>query len=54
MQVTKMTLTQFLDNFQAKIFKKYCGEVKQRFDIFIEIFEVDVHPLWMVTALCCW
>ena len=38
MQNMKVTLTQFLDNFQAKIFKKYLGEIKQSFDILREGF----------------
>ena len=40
MQNMKVTLTQFLDNFQAKIIKKYWGGVKQRFNIYMVVFEV--------------
>ena len=33
------------------IFEKFWGGVNRRFDIFMEVFEVGDHPLWMVTAL---
>ena len=51
MQITKMTLTQILDYFQAKIFNKYWGGVKEKFDIYIVVFEDDG---WVVSALCSW
>ena len=46
-----MTLTQILDYFQAKIFNKYLGGVKPKFDIYIVVFEDDG---WVVSALCSW
>ena len=49
-----MTLTQILDYFEDKIFNKYWGGVKQKFDIYIVVFEDDDHSLWVVSALCSW
>ena len=51
MHIMKMTLTQFLYNFHTKIFDKHWGEIKIRFDIFLEVFEVGDHNVWVVTSL---
>ena len=54
MQITKMTLTQFLDNFQAKICNKHHVRVKIKVEIFMDVFEVGDLPLRMVTSLYGW
>ena len=33
---------------------KYCGGVKRKVYLFMEIFEVSEHPLWIVPALYGW
>ena len=48
MQIKKITLTQSLDNFWAKIFNKHWDGLKIKFSIFMEVFEVSNHPLWWV------
>ena len=54
MQISTMALTQFLDNFSAKIFNKYHGGVKIKVNIFMKVFEVCDLPQWMVTVLFGW
>ena len=54
MQITTMTLTQFQDNFWAKIFKKQQGGVKMKVNILMKVSEVCDLPLWMVTVLFGW
>ena len=51
MQITSMALTQFLDNFWAKIFNKHQGGVKIKVNIFMKVFEVCDLPPWVVTVL---
>ena len=50
-QITKIALTQFPDDFYAKIHHKHQGEVKMKVNLFMEVFEVDYLPLWMVIVL---
>ena len=40
--------------FYAKINQKHQGEVKMKVNLFMEVFEVDYLPLWMVIALYGW
>ena len=54
MQITKMTLAQFLDNFWAKIFNKPWGDLKIKVSIFMEVFEGSNHPFWLGPALSGW
>ena len=54
MQIMKMTLIKFLDIFENKIFNKHPGEVTVKVNIFMNVFEVGDHTLWMVTVLCGW
>ena len=49
-----MTLTQFLDNFWAKIFNKPWGGLKIKVSIFMVLFEGINHPLWVGPALSVW
>ena len=53
-QITKIALTQFADDFYAKIHHKHQGEVKMKVNLFMEVFEVDDLPLWIVIVLCGW
>ena len=54
MQISKMTLTQFLGNFWAKIFKKPWGGSKIKVSLFMEVFEGSNHPFWVGPALPGW
>jgi len=54
MQITKISLIQFLDNCYAKIFHKLLGVVRIKVNIFIDIFEVKDHPLFMVSVINWW
>ena len=51
MQITTMALTQFLDNFGAKIFNKHQRGVIIKVNIFVKVFEVCDLPPWIVIAL---
>ena len=64
MQITTMALTQFLDNFGAKIFHKYESGVKIKVNIFVKVLKSATslnewwlsflggdHPIWVVTTL---
>ena len=54
MQITKITLIYFLDNSYANIFQKHLGAVKIKVNIFIDIFEVKDHPLFMCFVVNWW
>ena len=54
MQNTQLALTQFPDEFQDKVHHKHQGVVKIKVNLFMKVFEVDDHPLWMVIVLCGW
>ena len=41
-------------NFRAKIHHKHQGVVKIKANLFMEVFEVDDLPLWIVIVLCGW
>ena len=43
----KITLTQFLDNFETKIFYKHTGQMQMKINIFMEAMK-------LVTILCGW
>ena len=47
-----MTLTQFLDNFWAKIFNKPWSGLRLKVSIFLEVFEGSNHPLWVGGGIC--
>ena len=51
-QITKLALTQFPDDFYAKIHHKHQGVVKMKVSLFMEVFEVNYLHLWMVIVLC--
>ena len=52
MQISKIALTQFPDDFKAKIHKKHQGVVKIKVDLFMKVFEVADLRLWIVIVLC--
>ena len=54
MQIKKIALIQFQDNYYAKIFHKHWGWVKIKLNIFMDIFEVNDHPLCMGPGLYVW
>ena len=51
-QITKIALNQFPDDFYAKIHHKHQGVIKIEVNLFMEVFEVDDLPLWMIIVLC--
>ena len=51
---TQITLISRLDHFYAKIFHKHLGAVKIKVNIFIDIFEVKDHPLFMGFVINWW
>ena len=54
MQSTQLALTQFPDELQAKLRHKHQGVVKIKAKLYMEVFEVDDLPLWIVIVLCGW
>ena len=51
MQITKMTLSLFLDHFKEKIFNKKWGGINLIFDIFTQYIWVSDFHLWVLTDL---